>query len=80
MSRAQSLLSASTSNGVTGVTIPSWQLEDNSDNVKTDGSDSDLVSTPDVVDIKQDNSSSGGNSSTSEIEMINDDTNDDEIA
>merc|ERR1712117_885927 len=79
VSPAQSLLSASTGNGMNA--IPSWQLEDSSDKSdKTDGSDPDLVKTPDVVDIKHDNSSSGGNSSSSEIEMINDDVNDDEIA
>ena len=82
MSPAQSLLSASTGNGISGMNaIPSWQLEDSSDKSdKTDGSDPDLVKTPDVVDIKPDNSSSGGTSSSSEIEMINDDVNDDEIA
>merc|ERR1712117_9269 len=65
VSPAQSLLSASTGNGISGMNaIPSWQLEDSSDK---------SVKTADVVDIKPDNSSSGGTSSSSEIEMINDD-------
>jgi len=61
-----------TSSLSTTPTIPSWQLE-------TGGSETDLITkTPDVADIKIETNSASAGSSSSEIEMLNDETNSDE--
>merc|ERR1719342_376887 len=61
-----------TSSLSTTPTIPSWQLE-------TGGSETDLITkTPDVADIKIETNSASAGSSSSEIEMLNDEPNSDE--
>jgi len=61
-----------TSSLSTTPTIPAWQLENG-------GSDPDLVTkNPDVTDIKIETNSASAGSSSSEIEMLNDEPNSDE--